>query len=143
MNEGCMGYLGLFIFFMILFTRLREIGYISALKYVECEKTKSEAEMKKHSLSENYSSDYFSFLLFSSEKAKIDRLKSRVDRNIISSKFSCVGIIIVSLLGIIQAAFLDLIDIQNTIDYTLILFNVLFWVFTTSIPKISEVLPKR
>jgi len=131
-------YLSIFIGFTIFFAHLRENGYPTALEYIENKKIRVEDEMNSIS-----SFDFFTFKKFHTKMHEIDRLKSRVNTYITCSKMSCIGIIIFSLIGIFQVILINLFNYQNLIVATLLVFNILFWISTTSIPGISSILPKR
>ena len=139
LSEISMGnYLAVFIIFLIFFAVLREKAYPTAKEYVDAKKhdlmTKVESNDPFNSLKD--------FIILHSKLHEYDRLKSRVDSYIVCSKWSCIGIIIFSFIGIVSIYLPNDFAIQNVITPILIIFNVIFWVSTTSLPAVSDLLTR-
>lgn len=131
-------YLAVFIVFLIFFAVLREKAYPNANEYVDD---------KKHDLiTKMENGDSFTilkdFVILHSKLHEYDRLKSRVDLYIVCSRWSCIGVIIFSFMGIVSIYLPNEFAIQNVITPLLIIFNIIFWISTTSLPAVSDLLTR-
>ena len=131
-------YLTSFIIFLVIYARLREKGYPDAIKYIQDKKI--EAEMEINNL--NSSFDFNTFKSLHSKLHEYERLKLSIDRYIICSKWSCIGVIISSLIGSFSIYVGFLLEFQNIINIILTFGTIIFFVSTTSIPTVSELLTK-
>lgn len=131
-------YLGSFISFIVLFGILREKGYPNAEIYILSKKTEIEKEIENLKTSLNFDT----FKRLHSKLHEYERLKTSVDRYIVCSKWSCISIIASSLLGVFSVYFVPLLNLQNTINFLMTIGTIIFFVSTTSIPTVSELLTK-
>lgn len=131
-------YSAVFIIFLIFFAILRDKAYPNAKKYVDSKKRDLTAKMED----ENPFADLKGFISLHSKLHEYDRLKSRVDSYIVCSKWSCIGIIIFSFIGIVSIYLPNDFAIQNVVTPLLIIFNVIFWISTTSLPAVSDLLTR-
>lgn len=131
-------YLSSFIGFIISLAILREIGFPRANQYILDKKVEAESEIDN--LKSSFDIDTFKRL--HSKLHEYERLKLSVDRYIVCSKWSCVSLIISSLIGLLSIYTVILIEFQNVIDILLILGTIIFFVSTTSIPTVSEWITK-
>lgn len=137
-ESGWEAYMGSFVVFTILFALLKEKGYPIAQEYIKNKKGEVEQEISNV----RSSFDFSNFTRLHSKLHEYERLKSRVDWYIICSKWSCISLVIFSIMGIATVLVSYLASLKNLITILLILFNIVFWVSTTSIPTIGELLSK-
>ena len=131
-------YLVSFISFTVSFAVLREIGYPRANQYIRDKKVEVECEIDN--LKSSF--DFNTFKRLHSKLHEYERLKLSIDRYIVCSKWSCVSVIISSLIGLLSIYTVILEEFQNVIDFLLTLGTIIFFVSTTSIPTVSEWITK-
>ena len=131
-------YFASFICFIVLFAILREKGYPSAEKYIQDKKI--EVEMEINNLKSSF--DFNTFKSLHSKLHEYERLKLSIDRYIICSKWSCISVIISSLIGLFSIYIVILVEFQNIINFLLTFGTIIFFISTTSIPTVSGLLTK-
>jgi hypothetical protein len=131
-------YFEIFTFFLIFFAVLREKAYPNASEYVDDKKHDLITKMKN--------GDSFTilkdFVILHSKLHEYERLKSRVDLYIVCSKWSCIGIIAFSFVGIVSIYLPNDLAIQNVITPLLIALGLIFLIATTSLPAVSDLLTR-
>lgn len=131
-------YFEIFIFFVVSFAVLREKAYPNAKEYVDSKKRELIGKVENGNSFVNLKD----FIILHSKLHEYERLKSRVDLYIVCSKWSCIGIIIFSLIGSVSIYLPNDFAIQNVITPLLIMLNIFFWISTTSLPAVSDLLTR-
>lgn len=131
-------YISSFISYIILFAILRDKGYPSAKKYLKDKKIEVECELD--CLKSSF--DFNTFKNLHSKLHEYERLKLRIDKYIICSKWSCISVILASLIGLLSIYAIVLAEFQSIINALLTFGTIIFFVSTTSIPTVSELLTK-
>lgn len=137
-SEIIRNYFEKFIFFLLSFAVLREKACPNAKEYVDSKKRDLTGKMENG----NHFVNLKDFIILHSKLHEYERIKSRVDLYIVCSKWSCIGVIIFSLIVIVSIYLPNDFAIQNVITPLLIMLNVFFWISTTSLPAVSDLLTR-